>query len=82
MESTCGYPFTDVGRTHCKFAQPIIFVLWGKNASRKLEKIADGRKPCFKAAHPASFSAYRGFLNKVLSQINQYLEENGETPID
>ncbi len=33
-----------------------------------------GRKPCLKAAHPSPFSAYRGFLNKALSQINQYLE--------
>lgn len=62
--------------------QPIIFVLWGKNA-QELEKIVDGRKPCLKAAHPSPFSAYRGFFGtKPFSQINQYLEENGETPID
>lgn len=62
--------------------QPIIFVLWGKNA-QELEKIVAGRKPCLKSAHPSPFSAYRGFFgSKPFSKINQYLEENGETPID
>jgi uracil-DNA glycosylase len=65
-----------------RLPQPIIFVLWGKNA-QELETIVAGRKPCLKAAHPSPFSAYRGFFGtKPFSQINQYLEENGGTPID
>ena len=62
--------------------QPIIFVLWGKNA-QELDTIVAGRKPYLKSAHPSPFSAYRGFFgSKPFSHINQYLEENGETPID
>ncbi len=36
-------------------------------------------KPCLKAAHPSPFSAYRGFLEQALSQINQYFRRNGGT---
>lgn len=62
--------------------QPIIFVLWGKNA-QELDTIVAGRKPYLKSAHPSPFSAYRGFFgSKPFSHINRYLEENGETPID
>ncbi len=49
----------------------------------KLEKIIDGRKQMLKAAHQtAIFRLSLDFWNKHFSQINQYLEENGETPID
>lgn len=62
--------------------QPIIFVLWGKNA-QELDTIVAGRKPYLKSAHPSPFSAYRGFFgSKPFSHINRYLEENGETLID
>ena len=62
--------------------QPIMFVLWGKNA-QELDTIVAGRKPYLKSAHPSPFSAYRGFFgSKPFSHINRYLEENGETPID
>lgn len=62
---------------------PIIFVLWGKNAQDKCEHIeASGRHYVLKAAHPSPFSAYRGFFGcRHFSKVNEILRSLGKTPI-
>ena len=63
--------------------EPIIFVLWGKNAQDKLPLITNSRHYVLMAAHPSPLSASRGFLGcKHYSKINEILKSMGKSPID
>lgn len=67
--------------------EPVIFVLWGKNAQDKCCHCNDAqglqRHTVLMAAHPSPFSAYRGFFGcRHFSQINELLVKRGEKPID
>jgi uracil-DNA glycosylase len=60
----------------------IVFLLWGAYAQKKGDVIDDSRHLVLKAPHPSPLSAHRGFFgSKPFSQINAYLEKNGEPPI-
>ena len=63
-------------------AEPLVFMLWGKPAQKKLPLI----KPhhlVLQAAHPSPLSASRGFLGcKHFSAANEFLQNNGISPID
>lgn len=66
---------------------PVIFVLWGKNAQEKCQFLnnAQNFKGHFilKAAHPSPFSAYNGFFGcHHFSKINELLLKMGKTPIN
>ena len=64
--------------------QPIAFLLWGAQAQKKKTVAAASEHPrlVLCTAHPSPLSAYRGFFgSRPFSQINAFLEENGETPI-
>ena len=61
---------------------PIVFVLWGKEAQKKEFMIKEHHR-IIKAPHPSPLSSYRGFFgSKPFSQINQQLETWGYSPID
>lgn len=61
---------------------PVIFVLWGKNAQIKKEAIAE-HHIILEAPHPSPLSSYRGFFgSKPFSKINEILTDLGKTPID
>jgi len=63
--------------------EPVIFVLWGKNAQDKCKGIAAGFHTVLKAPHPSPLSAHRGFFgSKPFSKINAVLKERGESIID
>ena len=63
--------------------RPMVFVLWGKPAQRKKEMIHNPKHLVLESAHPSPLSAYRGFFgSRPFSRINEYLKENGLTPID
>ena len=63
--------------------EPVIFVLWGKNAIDKLPLITNSRHYVLTAAHPSPLSASRGFLGcKHYSKINEILKSMGKPPID
>lgn len=63
--------------------QPIIFVLWGKQARDKKKMIDLRKHVVLEAPHPSPLSAHRGFLgSKPFSKINQQLITWGEQPID
>lgn len=61
----------------------VVFLLWGKFAQNK-EQLIDGNKhKILKAAHPSPLSAYNGFFGcGHFSKTNQWLQEQGEKPID
>ena len=54
--------------------EPIIFVLWGRQAQEK-EKLIDNKKHhIIKSVHPSGLSASRGFFgSKPFSKIEEYL---------
>lgn len=75
--------FTDaVIRALSARPQPLVFLLWGAYAQKKIKLIDEKRHRIVTAAHPSPLS-YKKFLgSKCFSAVNQALEELGETPID
>lgn len=62
---------------------PVVFVLWGAHAQKKLPLIDATRHTIIQSAHPSPLSAKAGFFSsKPFSKINTALSENGKTPID
>lgn len=62
---------------------PIVFILWGKHAQTKEKLITNKNHLILKAPHPSPLSANRGFFgSKPFSKTNEFLEKNGESPID
>lgn len=66
---------------------PVIFVLWGKSAQDKCrflnEKGIPSRHFVLTAAHPSPYSANQGFFGcHHFSKINEFLEQQGKTPIE
>ncbi len=63
--------------------RPIVFILWGRPASKKKKMITNPKHLILEAPHPSPLSAYRGFFgSKPFSKTNAFLEANGITPID
>jgi uracil-DNA glycosylase len=63
--------------------RPIVYMLWGNPAQRKIPMLTNPKHLVLKAPHPSPLSAYRGFFGcKHFSQANEFLEKNGITPID
>ena len=75
--------FTDAAiRALNEKRQGIVFVLWGSYAQKKGAFIDTSKHLVLKSVHPSPLSAHRGFfVNKQLSQINQYLESQGQAAI-
>jgi uracil-DNA glycosylase len=62
---------------------PIVFVLWGVPAQKKLPLIDTGRHTVIKSAHPSPLSAKTGFFgSKPFSRINAALQAAGQPEID
>lgn len=63
--------------------EPVIFVLWGRNALEKLPLITNSHHYVLSAAHPSPLSASRGFFGcRHYSKINEILKLMGKEPID
>ncbi|TYP75130.1 uracil-DNA glycosylase [Aquimarina intermedia] len=62
----------------------VVFLLWGGYAQKKGKKIDVSKHKVLKSGHPSPLSANRGywFGNKHFSQVNEYLETIGKTPIE
>ena len=61
----------------------LVFMLWGNYAKAKGAHIDRGRHLVLETTHPSPFSAHHGFLGSgQFKKANEYLIENGETPID
>ncbi len=62
---------------------PVVFVLWGGYAQKKLPLIDTTRHIVIQSAHPSPLSAHNGFLgSKPFSKINAALIAAGKPPID
>lgn len=62
---------------------PVVFMLWGRNAQEKEKLITGKHHLVIKSPHPSPFSANRGFFgSRPFSRANQFLEQVGRTPID
>jgi len=76
--------FTDeVIRKVNQKADPVVFVLWGAPAQKKLALIDTGRHTIVQSAHPSPLSARSGFFgSKPFSKINAALRAAGKPEID
>ena len=83
--SKCGWQtFTDnvIGILN-RQDQPIVFLLWGKQAEKKKELITNENHLVLITSHPSPFSARRGFLGcNHFKLANDYLKENKIKEID
>ena len=75
--------FTDAIITRLNERQdPVIFVLWGGDAKKKIPLIDNDRHRIITAAHPSPLSAWNGFFgSRPFSRINRHLRELGKTEI-
>lgn len=63
--------------------EPIVFLLWGRNAQNKSKLITNPNHLILKCAHPSPLSAYNGFYGcKHFSKTNEFLVNNHTKPID
>ncbi len=63
--------------------EPVVFLLWGANAWAKKALIKSPKHLVLECAHPSPLSAYRGFFGcGHFKKANDYLEQNGLSPID
>jgi uracil-DNA glycosylase len=76
--------FTDAAiRAANEQSQPIVFVLWGAYAQKKVTLIDQPRHNVISSSHPSPLSAHRGFFgSKPFSRINAVLEKAGRGSID
>ena len=61
----------------------IVYMLLGSFAQKKAEIVNKDENLVLTSAHPSPLSAYRGFFgNHHFSRANEYLIQNGKTPIE
>ena len=60
----------------------VVYLLWGSKAQEKASQVDSSKNLILKTVHPSPLSSYRGFLGcKHFSKTNEYLLENGKSPI-
>ncbi|MGE1210525.1 uracil-DNA glycosylase [Bacillus pumilus] len=58
--------------------QPVVFVLWGRHAQNKKERIDQNKHYIIESPHPSPFSARNGFFgSRPFSKVNAYLNQMG-----
>ena len=63
--------------------EPVVFILWGGNAKKKIPLITNERHLVLTGAHPSPLSAYNGFFGgRYFSRTNQFLKEHGADEIN
>lgn len=60
----------------------VVFVLWGRQAQKKLDLITQSHHTVVEAAHPSPLSVRKFYGRRCFSQINRDLAEAGMAPID
>ena len=62
---------------------PVVFVLWGGYAQKKITLIDTDRHTIVQSAHPSPLSARNGFFgSRPFSAVNEALRAAGKPPID
>ncbi|MED1532403.1 uracil-DNA glycosylase [Bacillus altitudinis] len=63
--------------------QPVVFVLWGRHAQNKKERIDQSKHYIIESPHPSPFSARNGFFgSRPFSKVNAYLKQMGINEIN
>lgn len=63
--------------------QPVVFVLWGRHAQNKKERIDQNKHFIIESPHPSPFSARNGFFgSRPFSKVNAYLKQMGTEEIN
>lgn len=63
--------------------EPIVFILWGRNARNKKIFITNPIHKIIESPHPSPLSAYNGFFgSKPFSKTNEFLIKNNKEPIN
>ncbi len=63
--------------------EPVVFILWGRNARSKKAFITNPIHGIIESAHPSPLSAFNGFFgSRPFSRTNQFLAVNGIPPIN
>ena len=63
--------------------RPVVYLLWGSNARAKKALITNPKHLVLETVHPSPLSAYNGFFGcGHFKKANDFLKENGLTPID
>ncbi|BCO37012.1 uracil-DNA glycosylase [Mycobacterium heckeshornense] len=63
--------------------QPMVAILWGRDASTLKPILAGGQCVAIESPHPSPLSASRGFFgSRPFSRANELLEKMGAEPID
>ncbi|WP_335922895.1 uracil-DNA glycosylase [Shewanella chilikensis] len=66
-----------------KYTKSVVFLLWGKPAGLKAQRIDGSKHLILKAPHPSPRSAHRGFFGcNHFNRANDYLITKGKAPID
>lgn len=61
----------------------VVFLLWGRDAQSKADRIDERRHVVLRAAHPSPLSARHGFFGtRPFSAVNRALREAGKPEID
>ncbi|MBR3228043.1 MAG: uracil-DNA glycosylase [Erysipelotrichaceae bacterium] len=63
--------------------EPVVFILWGRNARDKKIYINDKKHLILESVHPSPLSAYNGFFgSRPFSKTNDFLKRHGLKEID
>ena len=76
--------FTDHAIEHInRLNEPVVFLLWGRNARAKKTMIDETKHLVLEAPHPSPLSAHYGFFGcHHFSKANAFLNEKGRGTID
>lgn len=70
-------------RQHVHHDQPLVALLWGRDARNLEPQLLGADIPVIASAHPSPLSAYRGFFgSRPFSQVDELLEKQGASRID
>ncbi len=62
---------------------PVVFILWGSHAQKKIELITNSSHCIIKSPHPSPYSADRGFFgSRPFSRANRFLAEHNRGEVD
>lgn len=63
--------------------EPVVFLLWGRDARNKAGMLDHTKHLVLEAPHPSPLSAYNGFFGcRHFSKANAFLSQKGRGPID
>ncbi|RBO96814.1 uracil-DNA glycosylase [Nocardia puris] len=63
--------------------EPLVAILWGRDASTLEPLLSEAEVPYIESAHPSPLSASRGFFgSRPFSRVNELLDELGAEPVD